>query len=169
MPFASLNSQNLQTLKQGLFSMLLIFCLTWWMVVFIIAQRNKAVAIQFAPGKLSWQQPKNYSHGSWKDFAQTFWKNSPLGQGASLEKCSPKGQHFEILIVYENRRLWNGNYGAITVIVGAVNIPVPSSFHEAIIFCPCNTMNYILLALKAEFSRYTITALPFTKFDLKSV
>lgn len=64
---------------------------------------------------------------------------------------------------------YNGNYGAITVTVGAAKIPVPSSVHEAIIFCPRNIMNYILLALKAEFSRYTITALPFTKFDLQSV
>lgn len=31
---------------------------------------------------------------------------------------------------------YNGNYGAITVTVGAANIPVPSFFHEAIIFCP---------------------------------
>lgn len=49
---------------------------------------------------------KNNSHGPWKDSAQNFWKNSPLGQGASMEKCSPKGQHFAMLVAHENRRLW---------------------------------------------------------------
>lgn len=148
--------------------MLLIFSLTWWMVVFIIAQRNKEVAIQFAPGKLSWQQLKNNSRGPWKDFAQTFWKNSPLGQGASMEKCSPKGQHFATIVAYENRRLqwklWCNHSDS-----GCSQHPCAIFFSWSNHFLPHNIMNYILLALKAEYRRYTITALPSTKFDLKSV
>jgi len=47
----------------------------------------------------------------------------------------------------------DGNYGAITVTMGAATSPMPSSCHKPNIFFPCNTTNYILLPLKVEFGK----------------
>lgn len=157
--------QSLQTLKSGelwfvfhAFHFLLhmmdggIYC----------SSEEQTSCYSICPRQAALATAKNNSHGPWKDSAQKFWKNSPLGQGASMEKCSPKGQHFAMLMAHGNRRLWWKvwcNPGDD----GCSQHPCPSSCHGAITCFPCHIVDWILLPLKAEFCRSTMTPLLSTK------
>lgn len=103
--------------------MLLIFSFTWWMVGFIVAQRNKPVVIQSAPGKPPWQQPKiiamvpekillRLSEGIHLWGREQAWKNA--APKVSILQCS---WHMKI-------GGCDGNCGATPVTTGAAGTPV---------------------------------------------
>lgn len=135
----------------------LIFSFTWWMVGFIVAQRNKPVVIWSAPGKPPWQQPKIIAMVPEKILLRISERIHLWGREQAWKNAAPK---VSILQCSWHMKIGgcDGNCGAILVTMGAANTSVHLP-HGAINYFPCHIMDWDLLPLKAEFCRSTMKTL----------
>lgn len=103
--------------------MLLIFSFTWWMVGFIVAQRNKPVVIRSAPGKPPWQQPKIIAMVPEKILLRISKRIHLWGREQARKNAAPK---VSILQCSWHMKIGgcDGNCGAILVTTGAASTPV---------------------------------------------